>query len=491
MSPPARMPAHGDFRRRDDPREGLERPVIVAALLVTSLAGWTIAGVNGLLVDVSRIAIYVLANLVLAFDSVDLIVRMWFRRLHGAAACGPSVDLALPEISQAERRVTLLPYAIVASLHDEAEEIDRLLANLEPFKAHVWLIDDASSDSTLLQLHRAGWNCMAGGINRNKPAALKELLARLPADIHTIVVLDPDVYWAPTTGSPLSVLEDVVSDLQRSGAAALTPRVRLAPGNWLTDCQALEYELACGVGRKSLRDLACNSGASIYRRSALEHALAHHSLSIYAEDFENSVLLLAAGERIYYDDRLVIETRAKPTWRSLLSQRVGWSFGCAKVFAERLSLLLAIARRSPLSAYQYLCYLGISGIVLLPLKLASIAILAMSFLRTLDDLFLLNLVPAHHWNEPLLFALWYGKSLLVVACACCVALPRGERLRHFGTLPLYCFYALFQYLPITIGYLNFLTLRYAGVRLYRDHYCEAGGFDTAERVALATERQSR
>jgi hypothetical protein len=475
MSPLARTFARADSRRPESERESLERPFIVAALVLTSLAGWTIAGSSGLLADASRIAIYAVANLVVGFDSIDLILRLWFRRLHGAAARGPSVDLALPEISQAERRVTLLPYAMVASLHNEAQEVDRFLKTLEPFKKRVWLIDDASSDATLLQLRRAGWNCIAGGINRNKPGALKELLARLPAEIHTIVVLDPDVRWALPAGSELTMLDQVVSDLQRSGAAALTPRVRVARGGWLTECQALEYELSCGIGRKSLRDLACNSGVSVYRRAALEHALARHSLSIYAEDLENSVLLLAAGERIYYDDRLTIETPAKPSWPGLFSQRVGWSFGCAKVFAERFPLLRAIAKRSPLGAYQYLCYLGVIGIVLLPLKLVSVAILATSFLRALDDLLLLNLVPAHRWNEPLLFALWYVKSLAVLACACWVALPRGERARHLGTLPFYSFYALLQYLPITVGYLNFLASRYFGVRLYQDHYQRSPG----------------
>jgi len=470
MSTAAHLFERSDALRPRRAREGLEFPLTVAGLMLISLAGWTIAGANGLLADASRIAVYVFANLVLAFDSIDLIVRMWFRRVNGATGLGPSVDLELQEISHAERRVSLLPYAIVASLHNEAEQIDRILAMLEPFRKHVWLIDDASNDSTLLQLRRKGWNCIAGDVNRNKPAALKELLARLPAEIHTVVVLDPDIRWAVPAGSELAVLEEVVSDLQRSGAAGLTPRVKAVRGGWWVDCQALEYELACGVGRKSLRDLACNSGVSAYRRSALEEALAHHSLSIYAEDFEISVLLLAAGERIYYDDRFAIETYAKPSWTTLFSQRVGWSYGCAKVFAERLSLLLAIAKRSPLSAYQYLCYLGINGIILLPLKLLSIAILAASLLRTLDDLLLLNLIPAHRWNEPLLFVLWYCKSLLVLLCACCIAVPRGERLRHLATLPFYSFYALLQYVPITVGYLNFLTLKYLGARFYQDHY---------------------
>ena len=76
-------------RRTRGPRrrgKASSTPVIVAALVLASLAGWTIAGASGLLADASRIAIYAVANLVLGFDSIDLILRMWFRRLHGAAA---------------------------------------------------------------------------------------------------------------------------------------------------------------------------------------------------------------------------------------------------------------------------------------------------------------------------------------------------------------------------------------------------------------------
>jgi hypothetical protein len=429
-----------------------------------------VAATGGLLASGSRILFYVLANLILAFDVVDLTVRLWLKRLHGAAACGPSVDLGLQEISNVERALGLRPYAVIASLYNEASELDRFLVTLRPFKDVTWLIDDASDDDTLLRLRRDGWNCLAGGINRNKPGAILQLLKSLPAEIDTVLIMDPDVRWAAAPGLERATLEPIISDLQRSSAAALTPRVQAHPGGWLVECQALEYELACGLGRKSLADLTCNSGVSLYRRAALESALARHTLSIYAEDFENSLLLLSAGERIYYDDRLTIQTHAKPSWSKLFSQRVGWAFGCAKVYAERLSLLGKIARRSPLGAYQYLFYLGLNGIVLLPLKLASIAVLSMSLLKALDELLLTGLVPSHSWNDPLLFTLWYAKSTAILAIACCAALPRGQRSRHLFTLPFYNLYALFQYIPTTVGYLNLVTVRTLGRRLYADHY---------------------
>ena len=447
-----------------------DRSATTAAVVLVCIATGSVAAASGLLASGSRILIYVLANLILTFDVVDLVVRLWLKRLHGAASRGPSVDLGLPEISNAERAMALAPYAVIASIHNEADEVDRFVATLLPFKDVVWLIDDGSDDDTLLRLRRDGWNCAAGICNRNKPGALLHLLKTLPSEVQTVVIMDPDARWIAPAQSERSTLERAISDLQRSGAAALTPRIQARRGGWLVECQALEYELACGLGRKSLGDLSCNSGVSVYRRSALQEALNRHSLSIYAEDFENSLLLLSAGERIYYDDRVVIETRAKPTWQELFSQRVGWSFGCAKVVMERAPLLVTVARRSPLGAYQYLFYLLVNGMLLLPLKLASIALLAMSLLQGVDDLLMSGLFGRHVWNDPLLFVLWYCKSTAVLLLACTAALPRGERLRHCATLPFYGMYALLQYLPATVGYLSLLSWRFLGRRLYADHY---------------------
>ncbi len=441
-----------------------------AAVFLVCAAGLAVAAANGLLASASQIAIYLLANLILAFDVLDLLVRVWLKHLHGGAACGPSVDLALPEISNAERALTLQPYALIASVHDESDGIDRFLRKLSPFKDHVWFIDDASTDDTALRLRREGWKCLAGGVNRHKPGALQFLLRALPPEIESIVVLDPDVQLEAREGNERAVLEQVISDLQRSGAAACTPRIQARRGDWLVECQAFEYELACGIGRKSLGALACNSGVSVYRRSALEAAQRRHSGSIYAEDLENSLLLLSTGERIYYDDRLIISTRAKTSWRALLSQRVGWSFGGLRLMIDRAPLFATIARRSPLAAYQYVFYLLFNGVVLLPLKLAALVILALSLLRGLDDLLMTHLLPLRAWDQPLLFGLWYVKSTLVLFLACFAALPRGERARHLAIVPFYGIYALLMMLPVALGYLNQLTLRVFGRRVYADHY---------------------
>jgi cellulose synthase/poly-beta-1,6-N-acetylglucosamine synthase-like glycosyltransferase len=451
-------------------RSTLDRSVVTAIVLLLSVGGWVIAGASGMLNTASRISIYFVANLVLMFDMVDLVARIWITSQLKSVGAGPSVDLGLPEISKAEEATILRPYAIIGSVHDASDDIDRFVEVMQPFKDVVWLIDDASSDDTLLRLRRLGWNCMAGVKNRNKPGAIYHLIKRLPGEIETVLVVDPDVKWSAIGTSQREALERVVTDLQRSGAAALTPRISSHQPGWLEECQAFEYELSCGLGRKSLGNVCTNSGVSVYRRSALEKALEQHTLSVYAEDLENSLLLLAAGERIYYDDRLAFDTDAKRSFKSLFSQRVGWSYGGAKVLLERLPLFMAISRRSPVGAYQYLFYLGFNGYAMLPFKLASIVILTASLLNGLDDLSTLEILPDHPWNDPALFALWYLKTVVVLAIACLAALPRGERLRHVATVPFYPFYSLLQYIPMTIGVTNLLMLRFFGRRLYADHY---------------------
>src|SRR5204862_83235 len=88
--------------------------------------------------------------------------------------------------------------------------------------------------------------------------------------------------------------------------------------------QPYAIAISVGVGRKSLGVLSVSSGISLYRRKTLERVLREHSLSVYAEDRENTLHLIGRDERIYYDERLVVETEGKADLASWFSQRVGW-----------------------------------------------------------------------------------------------------------------------------------------------------------------------
>ena len=214
----------------------------------------------------------------------------------------------------------------------------------------MWLISDGSTDNTVLRLTQAGWRCFDDGVNRRKPGAIRRLLERIPGYIETIMVVDPDIRIRGLSEGSAIDLNHFVSDFQQSDAAAACPRIMIEPDGFLARFQSFEYALAFCVGRRSLADFSITSGCvSLYRRSALARVLTEHSLSVYAEDLENAVILLGHGERIYYDGRLVVSTEGPRTWTRWFSQRVGWYHGLLKVYIERFTEVLrsAGARRLP------------------------------------------------------------------------------------------------------------------------------------------------
>jgi cellulose synthase/poly-beta-1,6-N-acetylglucosamine synthase-like glycosyltransferase len=139
---------------------------------------------------------------------------------------------------------------------------------------------------------------------------------------------------------------------------------------------------------------------SFYRRSALARALDEHSLSVYAEDFENALILLSHGEHIYYDGRLVVSTEGPGSLQRWFSQRVGWYHGLIKVYSERFSEVLRISRRSPFAAYNYLIYIGGLALAIHLVKIVSAALLLLSFLGGLDALLLNDFVPQGTLGNP-------------------------------------------------------------------------------------------
>ncbi len=66
--------------------------------------------------------------------------------------------------------------------------------------------------------------------------------------------------------------------------------------------------------------------------------------------------------------------------------------------------------------------------------------------------------------------------------------PLGSVRRHITTASalLYGFYALLQFVPITIGYLNMLGMSLLGQRFYKDHY---SGAEAGAAAAMALRMQ--
>ncbi len=413
--------------------------------------------------------LYLLASTLFVTDGIDVIVRLLARRgaqrLPAERATAPAARLA----EQAAGEVTQ-PYALIMSVYNLSPDAPQVLRALAHHKANTWIVDDCSTDATVLHLKQAGWRCLAAPKNLKKPGALKLLLSRLPAEIRTVVVLDPDVVILDSGRFPDSDLETTIRAFQRSGAAALCPRIRVRPDGLLANLQVIEYAFAFDLGRRSLNPASITSGIAIYDRGKLEQVLGKHSLAVYAEDLENAILLLGAGEAIYYDDRLQVQTEGQRRVRGWFSQRVGWAFGLLKVYLERPAHIARAARRSAMALYQYGIYLGVLSIALYPLKLVSLLLLALSAGNALDNLLGLSLIPDSELTSPVYFAAVYLKYTLLIATCTLISRPRLSADRYLLAVPLFFFYALAHLIPTGVGYLNWLTLRLAGRRVFDDHY---------------------
>jgi cellulose synthase/poly-beta-1,6-N-acetylglucosamine synthase-like glycosyltransferase len=453
---------------------------VLAPLAVCGLlAGWiALSVVNARAVGFS-IFVLAVANLIVYTDALDFALRLYMRRRHTVAAGNISegnrngslsINLAAILPPAARRLVPASPFAIVASIFNLEDRLEEFMEAFGPYRHRVWLISDGSTDNTVLRLRQAGWRCFDDGVNRRKPGALRRLLELLPKQIETVMVIDPDMRIRGLDDGSTIDVDQFVNDFQQSGAAAACPRIMIEPDGFLARFQAFEYALAFRVGRMSLADFSITSGVSFYRRSALARALSEHSLSVYAEDFENAVILLSHGERIYYDGRLVVSTEGPGTLQRWFSQRVGWYHGLIKVYVERFSEVLRISRRSPFAAYHYLVYIGGLSLAIHLVKMVSATLLLLSFLGGLDALLLDDVVPHGTLGNPEYFTAAISSYLALGVIALFTCVSKDERTYTAPIVPLYLCYAITHIVPMTVGFGNFFALRLFRQRIYRDHY---------------------
>ena len=415
-----------------------------------------------------ELAAYIVVSLIVFLDVIDIAVRLMAARARVGRST-TSVPLDVGTFTPHQMKLHLEPWALIVSVHNLEDDLDQFLEGLEPYRENLWVIDDASTDRTFLRLSQAGVHCVRGSVNRKKPGALKELLATLPARIRTIGILDPDVQIRDASRTEVSDLERALFLFQRTGYAALCPRVAVRQDGWLARLQGLEYAFTFAVGRKSLADRSITSGVAFYRRDALEHVFGRHRLSVYAEDLRNALLLLGHGEQIYYDESLLVDTIGKRTLGAWFSQRVGWFFGLVRVYHDSLGDIRRIAGRSPFMVYHYVMYMGVFGILLHPLKLLALALSIAGVANGFDDLFDLGLIPNSAWTDPAYFVLAYLKYTLLSGLLLAFVV-KGERRHLIGSVPLFYLYQLLHIVPVTVGYLNWITMRYLGRRIYRDHF---------------------
>jgi cellulose synthase/poly-beta-1,6-N-acetylglucosamine synthase-like glycosyltransferase len=467
-------------------------PLGVCAFLTLWIA---LAAANARAASYSVI-VYVMANLIVYTDAIDFALRLFMRRRNRASTLDTedlgdvSMDLtgALPE--GVRHLVPLRPYAIIASIYNLQGQLEQFTQNYAAWKDKVWLISDGSTDRTVARLRQGGWRCFDDGVNRKKPGAIRRLLESLPPHIETVIVIDPDIRIRGRNEGSTIDFERAISDFQRSGAAAACPRIMIEPDGFLARFQSFEYALAFRVGRASLANYSITSGVSIYRRDAIETALSLHSLSVYAEDFENAMILLSRGETIYYDGRLLVSTEGPGKITRWFSQRVGWYHGLIRVYLTRFSEVWRVSRRSPFAMYHFIVYVGVLSLGLHLAKMLSAVLLLISLAAGFDQLLVAHLLPEGTLTNPGYFVSAIGSYLALGVVALFTVVPKSERAYAAPIVPLYLFYAIAHIVPMTVGFLNWLTLQVWGRRVYRDHYESDAKLRAAHPRARASSRKA-
>ncbi|HYO76325.1 MAG TPA: hypothetical protein VE010_07675, partial [Thermoanaerobaculia bacterium] len=127
------------------------------------------------------------------------------------------------------------------------------------------------------------------------------------------------------------------------------------------------------------------------------------------------------------------------------------------------------AGRSPFFVYHYVFYLGVCALALHPLKLVALALSITGIANGFDDLLGLDVIPNAAWTDPAYFVLAYLKYTLLTAFLLAFVV-KGDRKHLISSVPLFYLYQLLHILPVTVGYANWVTLRFFGRRVYRDHF---------------------
>jgi hypothetical protein len=109
-----------------------------------------------------------------------------------------------------------------------------------------------------------------------------------------------------------------------------------------------------------------------------------------------------------------------------------------------------------------------------------------SFLSGFDQLLVGGVIPTGNFINPDFFISAIGSYLALGVIALYTVVPKAERAYAAPIVPLYLFYAIAHIVPMTVGYLNWMTLRIWGRRVYRDHYTS----DASLRASGAASRNS-
>lgn len=234
--------------------------------------------------------------------------------------------------------------SIIVPAYNEEDVIEASLASLLELRYphyEIIAVDDGSTDSTFERMRRFEGNHSGVQVsvfrkeNSGKAETLNYGARRARAPF--VVCMDSDSRLAPESlRYAMSHFED-----PHVGAVAGNVKVINRHNIW-TRLQALEYVEGLNYVRKAqafFRSVNVIPGPiGIFRRKALLEVGGYESTT-FAEDFDVTVKLLAAGWRIDYEPKAIAWTEAPEELLDIIKQRYRWSRGILQSLRERRHLL--------------------------------------------------------------------------------------------------------------------------------------------------------
>jgi biofilm PGA synthesis N-glycosyltransferase PgaC len=280
-------------------------------------------------------------------------ILIWFSYLHQR------------ELSQDDTPDVYPFVSIIVPAFNEAEVIQSSLSSLLELRYpyyEIIAVDDGSTDGTFERMREFEGNHYGVKVsvfrkeNSGKADTLNYGIRRSKAPI--VVCMDSDSRLTPDA---LRYAVKTFAD-PHVGAVAGNVKVINRHNIW-TKLQALEYIEGLNIVRKAQafwRSVNVIPGPiGIFRRTAIE-ATGGYDHDTFAEDFDMTVKILAAGWKINYEPKAVAYTEAPEELLDIIKQRYRWSRGILQALRKQKHLLASSGGNitTPLSLW-YMIFEGL------------------------------------------------------------------------------------------------------------------------------------
>jgi poly-beta-1,6 N-acetyl-D-glucosamine synthase len=280
-------------------------------------------------------------------------ILIWFSYLHQR------------ELSQDEHEGVYPFVSIIVPAFNEVEVIQSSLSSLLELRYpyyEIIAVDDGSTDGTYERMREFEGNHYGVKVsvfrkeNSGKADTLNYGIRRSKAPI--VVCMDSDSRLTP------DALRYAVRTFADPNVGAVAGNVKVINRhNIWTKLQALEYIEGLNIVRKAQafwRSVNVIPGPiGIFRRQAIE-ATGGYDSDTFAEDFDMTVKILAAGWKINYEPKAVAFTEAPEELLDIIKQRYRWSRGILQALRKQKHLLTSSGGNvtTPLSLW-YMIFEGL------------------------------------------------------------------------------------------------------------------------------------